>query len=192
MKTIDRRIYKATSKFEGQIFPSPPAPAPPNFEVPNSKSEVRSCPFSCSLPPDFDVRSCSSPIPHPPLLRPEFEVRSPKSGDQFEDRVDAEVLFLHPWSYGAKLELHTVLQCPLVENLFPALLRRFCPPASESKMSGHDVFTFSDRHERLFENIRFDNRNQRQRVPEPFFAGANKSGYLIPELATVNILGCAL
>ena len=54
----------------------------------------------------------------------------------------------------------------VMENLFRAVLRRFCPPASESKISGHGVFTFSDYHERLFEHLRLHWRNQRQRVPE--------------------------
>ena len=58
---------------------------------------------------------------------------------------------------------------PVVENLFRAVPRRFCPPASESKISGHGVFTFSDFHERLFGDLRFHERNQRQRVPESVF-----------------------
>ena len=42
---------------------------------------------------------------------------------------------------------------PVVKNL-RAVLRRFSPLLPESKASGHGVFTFSDRHERLFEHVR--------------------------------------
>ena len=51
--------------------------------------------------------------------------------------------------------LFNAIFAPVVKNLFRLVLRRFSPllPASESKTSAPGAFTFSDRHERLFETL---------------------------------------